>query len=320
MLMDNNEPVIQLEHVSRRYGRKLALDDVSLTVPRGRIFGLVGPNGAGKTTIIKHVLGLLRAQKGSVRVLGLDPVSHPCEVLGRIGYLSEDRDLPPWMTVSQLLAYCRAFYPRWDASYVEKLRQLFQIPLDSRVRTLSKGELAKTGLMVALAYRPELLVLDEPSSGLDPVVRRELLETVVRAEAEEGHTVLLSSHLLDEVARVSHHVAMMANGRIVLRDTLEGLLAAHRCIVIRLPGSETPRNLPGVISASSPAGREWQVICQGTPDGFLGALSASGGEAISESEPSLEDIFHAHVTGLGPDGKVAGAAHEALAHAQAGRL
>ena len=182
--MDSNEPVIQLEHVSRRYGRKLAMDNVSLTVPRGRIFGLVGPNGAGKTTIIKHILGLLRAQKGSVRVLGLDPVSHPREVLGRIGYLSEDRDLPPWMTVSQLLAYCRAFYPRWDATYVETLRQLFQIPLDSRVRTLSKGELAKTGLMVALAYHPELLVLDEPSSGLDPVVRRELLETVVRTEAQ----------------------------------------------------------------------------------------------------------------------------------------
>ena len=310
--MDNNESIIQLEHVSRRYGRKLALDDVSLDVPRGRIFGLVGPNGAGKTTIIKHILGLLRAQKGSVRVLGLDPVRHPCEVLGRIGYLSEDRDLPPWMTVSQLLAYCRAFYPRWDANYVETLRQLFQIPLDSRVRTLSKGELAKTGLMVALAYRPELLVLDEPSSGLDPVVRRELLETVVRAEAEEGHTVLLSSHLLDEVARVSHHVAMMANGRIVLRDTLQGLLAAHRCVIIRLPGSKSPGNLPGVIDAAAGTDSEWKVICQGTQEGFLDALRATGGEVISESDPSLEDIFHAHISGSETDAEAVGAARPGL--------
>jgi ABC-2 type transport system ATP-binding protein len=318
--MDSNEPVIQINRVSRRYGRKLAMDDVSLTVPRGRIFGVVGPNGAGKTTIIKHILGLLRAQKGSVRVLGLDPVSHPCEVLGRIGYLSEDRDLPPWMTVSQLLAYCRAFYPRWDARYVEKLRQLFQIPLDSRVRTLSKGELAKTGLMVALAYHPELLVLDEPSSGLDPVVRRELLETVVRAEAEEGHTVLLSSHLLDEVARVSHHVAMMANGRIILRDTLEGLLAAHRRIVIRLPASETPRDLPCVISAASARGGEWQVICQGTQEEFLSALGAAGGQVISESEPSLEDIFHAHVAGFGRAAEAVGAARETELAPQPARL
>ena len=310
--MDNNESIIQLEHVSRRYGRKLALDDVSLDVPRGRIFGLVGPNGAGKTTVIKHILGLLRAQKGSVRVLGLDPVHHPCAVLGRIGYLSEDRDLPPWMTVSQLLAYCRAFYPHWDANCVETLRQLFQIPLDSRVRTLSKGELAKTGLMVALAYRPELLVLDEPSSGLDPVVRRELLETVVRAEAKEGHTVLLSSHLLDEVARVSHHVAMMANGRIVLRDTLQGLLAAHRCLTIRLSGSRSPRNLPGVIAANPGMDGEWRVICRGTREGFWDALRATGGEVISESDPSLEDIFHAHIAGSETDAEAVGAARPGL--------
>ena len=314
--MDNNESIIQLEHVSRRYGRKLALDDVSLDVPRGRIFGLVGPNGAGKTTIIKHILGLLRAQKGSVRVLGLDPVRHPCEVLGRIGYLSEDRDLPPWMTVSQLLAYCRAFYPQWDADYVETLRQLFQIPLDSRVRTLSKGELAKTGLMVALAYRPELLVLDEPSSGLDPVVRRELLETVVRTEAEEGRTVLLSSHLLDEVARVSHHVAMMANGRIVLRDSLQGLLAAHRCLIIRVPGSRSPRNLPGVIDAAAKDG-EWKVICRrGTREDLLDVLRATGGVVISESDPSLEDIFHAHIAGSATEAEAVGAASPDLQAAQ----
>jgi len=318
--MDSNEPVIQLERVCRRYGRKLALDNVSLTVPRGRIFGLVGPNGAGKTTIIKHILGLLRAQQGTVRVLRLDPVSHPCEVLSRIGYLSEDRDLPPWMTVSQLLAYCRAFYPSWDAAYVEKLRQLFQIPLDSRVRTLSKGELAKTGLMVALAYHPELLVLDEPSSGLDPVVRKELLEAVVRAEAEEGHTVLLSSHLLDEVARVSHYVTMMANGRIVLRDTLGGLVAAHRRMVISLPVSRSIAHLPGVISASATTGGQWQVMCKGKREEFLGALHAAGGQAISESEPTLEDIFHSHAGGDGAGAEVAGRTREAPSPLQPARL
>jgi ABC-2 type transport system ATP-binding protein len=318
--MDSNESVVQLEHVSRRYGRKLALDDVCLTVPTGRIFGLVGPNGAGKTTIIKHILGLLRAQTGTVRVLGLDPVAHPCEVLGRIGYLSEDRDLPPWMTVSQLLAYCRAFYPRWDVSHAEKLRRLFQIPLDSRVRTLSKGELAKTGLMVALAYRPELLVLDEPSSGLDPVVRRELLETVVRSEAEEGHTVLLSSHLLDEVARVSHYVAMIANGRIVLRDTLEGLLAAYRSIVVRLPTPKTPKDLPGVISAGSATSGEWKVLCQATREALLGALRAAGGQVLSECEPSLEEIFHAHVAGSGPDAEATGTARPAMGPVQSAHL
>src|SRR5512144_242579 len=113
----SEEPVIELNNISRRYGTKLALDRVSLHLPRGVVLGLVGANGAGKTTLIKHVLGLLRAKEGSVRVFGLDPVAHPVEVLCRIGYLSEDRDLPPWMTLGELMRYAPAFHPRWDPVY-----------------------------------------------------------------------------------------------------------------------------------------------------------------------------------------------------------
>ena len=232
--MNTEDSIIQIDQVSRRYGNKLALDNVSINIPRGVVLGLVGANGAGKTTLIKHILGLLRAQTGSVRVLGLDPSRHPVEVLSHLGYLSEDRDLPPSMSVAELLRYSRSFRKSWDDVYAEELRNKFQLSESAQVRNLSKGELAKAGLIVALAHKPELLVLDEPSSGLDPIVRREMLEAVVRSVVEQGRTILFSSHLLDEIVRVSDHVAMMAQGSILVHGPLHEVLESHRRMVIRL--------------------------------------------------------------------------------------
>src|SRR5205823_12797140 len=190
---DSPEGVVELTGLSRRYGSKVALDNVSLTVPRGVVFGLAGENGAGKTTLIKHLLGLLKAQSGTVRVFGLDPVSDPVRVLSRTGYLSEQRDLPFWMRLDELLRYTQAFYPKWDAGYAEQLRRQFGLDPAARVRNLSRGECAKAGLLLALAHRPELLLLDEPSSGLDPVVRRDILEAIIRTVAEERRRVFFSS-------------------------------------------------------------------------------------------------------------------------------
>src|SRR6185295_18089342 len=141
--------VIQIAGLSRRFGSKLALDNIALTVTAGRVFGLVGENGAGKTTLIKHLLGLLKAETGAVRVFGLDPVADPVGVLSRTGYLSEDRDLPRWMRVEELLNYSRAFYPKWDASYAEQLRAQFGLERTARIKHLSRGETARAGLLVA---------------------------------------------------------------------------------------------------------------------------------------------------------------------------
>src|SRR5688572_20908828 len=220
--------VIEIREVSRRFGKKEALSDVSLSVPRGCVFGLVGENGAGKTTLIKHVLGLLKAQVGVVRVFDRDPVEDPVGVLGRIGCLSEDRDLPDWMRVDELLRYMQAFYPTWDESYAEDLRRQFELEPRQKVGTLSRGQRARAGLVTALAHRPDLLVLDEPSSGLDPVVRQDILGAIVRTVAEEGRTVLFSSHLLDEVERVADRVALVHDGRLVMSDGLDNIKAAHR--------------------------------------------------------------------------------------------
>src|SRR4029079_9792571 len=172
-------------------------------------------------TLIKHVLGLLRPESGSVRVFGQDPVAEPVAVLSRIGYLSEENDLPGWMTVDELIRYSRALYPGWDDAYAAELRQMFALDAAAKIRTLSKGPKAQGGLLIALAHRPELLVLDEPSSGLDPIVRRDILGAVIRTIAEEGRTVLFSSHLLDEVERVADRVAIIHNGRILLTAPMD---------------------------------------------------------------------------------------------------
>jgi ABC-2 type transport system ATP-binding protein len=222
------DAVIDVAELTRRFGATVALAKVSVSLPRGAVYGLVGANGAGKTTLIKHILGLLRAESGSVRVFGLDPVADPVGVLSRIGYLSEENDLPGWMRVDELIRYTRAFYPAWDDAYAEELRRTFALDPAAQVKTLSKGQKARLGLLIALAYRPELLVLDEPSSGLDPIVRRDILGAVIRTIADEGRTVLLSSHLLDEVELVADHVTMISHGRIVLSAPLAAIKESHR--------------------------------------------------------------------------------------------
>jgi ABC-2 type transport system ATP-binding protein len=238
------DPVIKIENLSRHFGAKAALNGVSLSFPRGGVYGLVGANGAGKTTLIKHILGLLQAEGGSVRIFGLDPVAEPVAVLSRIGYLSEENDLPGWMRVDELIRYSRAFYKNWDDAYAEELRQSFALDPAAKIKTLSKGQKSRAGLLIALAYRPELLVLDEPSSGLDPIVRRDILGAVIRTIADEGRTVLFSSHLLDEVEQVADHVTMIRQGTIVMSAPMADIKASHSGrsldeIFVSLVGSPT---------------------------------------------------------------------------------
>ena len=222
------DPVIAVSGLTRRFGAKTALNAVTLTIDRGGVYGLVGANGAGKTTLIKHILGLLRAERGSVRVFGKDPVEEPVNVLSRIGYLSEENDLPGWMRVDELIRYSKAFYPGWDDAYAEELRTRFGLEKGAKIKNLSKGQKARAGLVIALAYRPELLLLDEPSSGLDPIVRRDILAAVIRTIADEGRTVLFSSHLLNEVEQVADHVTIIREGTIVVSAPLGEIRESHR--------------------------------------------------------------------------------------------
>jgi ABC-2 type transport system ATP-binding protein len=285
------ETVIEIRGVTRRFGTKVALDNVSLTVPAGSVMGLVGENGAGKTTLIKHVLGLLKAQSGSVRVFGRDPVADPVGVLSRIGYLSEEGELPGWMRVHELMRYARAFYPTWDPGYAEQLRQEFGLDLKAVVKNLSKGQRARAGLMVALAYRPALLLLDEPSSGLDPIVRRDILGAIIRTIADEGRTVLFSSHLLGEVERVSDQVAMIKAGKILFCDTLDGVKATHCRVTLRFDAPRAqPPHLPGALAWTG-SGQEWTALWSGSGAQLEATAAVLGARIVEQTSPSLDEIF-----------------------------
>ena len=285
------DQIVEVHGLTRRFRRTIALDSVDLAVPRGCAFGLVGENGAGKTTLIKHILGLLRAQTGSVRVFGLDPVKRPAAVLGRIGVLSEDRDLPGWMRVDELMRYTHSFYPKWSPDYADHLREVFELDAKAKLSTLSQGQLAKAGLLVALAHRPEFLVLDEPSSGLDVNVRRNILEAVVLTVAEEGRTVLFSSHLLDEVERVADRVAMIHHGNVVLDASMEDIKETHIQVVVRaVNGRRKPPMLPGLMSCQGD-GPEWTVLCKAALDKVKTAAAQAGCEIVAATTPTLEAVF-----------------------------
>ena len=289
------EVVVEVKALTRRFGAKAALDDVSITLPRGIVFGLVGANGAGKTTLIKHILGLLKAEIGSVRVFGRDPVVDPARVLARIGYVSEDHDMPGWMRVWELMRYTQAFFPGWDPAYAEELRDRFELDPAARVKELSKGQRARAGLLVALAHRPELLVLDEPSAGLDPIVRRDILEAIVRAIADEGRTVLFSSHLLHEVERVSDHVTMINKGKIVFSAPLDDIKATHRCLTLHFAQARSrPPELAGVLTWEG-AGHEWTAVYHGQPGELQAAAASCGAQLLDKRVPSLDEIFVARV-------------------------
>jgi ABC-2 type transport system ATP-binding protein len=292
---DPRTAVVRIDSLSRRFGAKLALDNVSLAVPRGSVFGLVGANGAGKTTLIRHILGLLRAASGSVHVFERDPVADPVGVLSRVGYLSEENDLPGWMRVGELLPYTRAFYPNWDDAYAERLRRDFELDPAARIKTLSKGQRARAGLLIALAHRPELIVLDEPSSGLDPVVRRDIMEAIIRTIADEGRTVLFSSHLLHEVERVADRVAMIHRGKVVFDSALDDVKETHRCLTVRFAEARPqPPALAGALAWDG-AGREWTALCNGRPGELRAAAVAAGALVVDERVPSLDEIFVAQV-------------------------
>ena len=272
-----------------------ALDNVSITLPRGIVFGLVGANGAGKTTLIKHILGLLKAEVGTVRVFGLDPVANPAGVLGRIGYVSEEHDLPGWMSVWELMRYTRAFYPKWDPVYAEELRERFDLDPAAKIKNLSKGQRARAALLTALAHRPELLVLDEPSAGLDPIVRRDILEAIIRAIADEGRTVLFSSHLLHEVERVSDYVTMINQGRIVFSAPLDDIKATHRYLTLHFDEARSlPPKLAGVLSWEG-AGHEWTAVYHGQAGELQTAAASWGAQVLDKRVPSLDEIFVARV-------------------------
>jgi len=292
----NNAAVIKTEKLTKRFGRKLAVEGLDLAVPRGCVYGLAGRNGAGKTTTIRMLLGLLRPTRGSATVLGLDPKKKDVAIRRRLGYVPETHHIYPWMKVREVMKFCAPFYPTWNWERCKELLGRFDLDENQKIKELSRGMVAKVALTLALAHDPELLVLDEPTSGLDVVVRREFLESIVRLIAEEGRTVFISSHLLADVERVADRIALMHEGKLKLVEDLSSLKARFRRVELAFP-DEPPEELPVEgIRTIDKDGRRWEVIFDGFSPSAMERLRAACPSAQLEERPmGLEDIFVALV-------------------------
>lgn len=235
--------------LGKRYKRAWALRDCSLRLPAGRVAGLVGPNGAGKTTLLHLAVGLLRPNEGSVRVLGETPDGNAA-LLSRVGFVAQDTPLYAGFTADDLIAMGRRLNPRWDASLARDRLERIGVPLDRKVGKLSGGQRAQVALSLALAKRPELLLLDEPVARLDPLARREFLQGLMGAVAEEGTTVLLSSHLLADLERVCDYLVILHAGTVQVLGSVDELLAEHRVLVGPRQESGRVEGVASVVSAS----------------------------------------------------------------------
>jgi len=298
------EPVVEVTNLSRRFGTRLALDDVSYAAAEGKVYGLVGVNGAGKTTLIKHLLGLLRARAGSVRVFGQDPVSHPVSVLSRIGYLSEERDLPDWMSIEQLMRYTQAYYSGWDTKYANELLETFNLDRSNKVKDLSKGMRAQVGLVAAVAHRPGLLILDEPSSGLDALVREDILNAIVRTISDDGRTVIFSSHLLEEVEDMSDHITMIDSGRVILDGELDGLKRRHLFSRVRFREHQAGEPAVAGLISGQGQGQAWDMIHETSAEEFAVSLLEMGGELLETRAATLQEIFLIRAGRRARDGEI----------------
>ncbi|MBN1475400.1 ABC transporter ATP-binding protein [Candidatus Sumerlaeota bacterium] len=285
---------IHTEHLTKRYRQRLAVDDLSLEVQRGEIFGFVGENGAGKTTTIRLLLGLAKPTDGRVDVLGFDPRdSRRAHLLmAKLGYVSETRAMYDWMRVSAIIDFCAGVHGEtWDHDQARALVERFGFDLSLKVKELSRGKRALLMLLLAVAHWPELLVLDEPSSGLDPVARREILEQVIETIQAEGRTVFFSSHLLDEVERVADRVGFLHEGKLVMVESLDALHARWRRVRLVWPGEPKGISLIKGVSRVVGDGREQAVITDSFSDDLCRALGEFGAEQITPEPLSLEDIF-----------------------------
>lgn len=234
---------IETEKLSQRFGRKLAIHDIDLRVPEGAVYALVGANGAGKTTMIKVLMNLLHPSSGHAEVLGMDSRLLQGRAFACIGYVSENQEMPEWMTVGAMLEYYRPFYPDWDPALEAQLVSQLDLPLDEKISRLSRGNRMKAALASSLAYRPSLLVLDEPFSGLDPLVRDELIESLLDRAPET--TIFLSSHDLAEIESFSTHIGFLEKGKLLFSEELPALSERFREVTITLERpSSAPMDVP----------------------------------------------------------------------------
>ena len=277
--------MLEMKNVTKTFGTFKALDDLTLTVPQGAVYGLVGPNGAGKSTAIRHLTGVYRPDSGGITVMG-QPVYENPAVKAAIGYIPDDVFYFPSATLEEMGKFYQGIYPRFDACLFQRLYDIFQLPPKSPIRRFSKGMQKQAAFQLTLSARPEVLILDEPVDGLDPVMRRQVMSLILADVAEHGTTVLISSHNLRELEDVCDHVGIMDHGKMLLEKSLADMQGAtHK---LQLVG-DTPEGLDILHEASS--GRLKTLIVRGNPQD-ISAKAAAANPAYFDVLPlSLEEIL-----------------------------
>jgi ABC-2 type transport system ATP-binding protein len=291
-----NELAIETRDLVKRYGSIAAVDGLSLSVPRGAVYALVGRNGSGKTTTIRMLLDLARPDAGTARVLGMDVHAERVKVLERVGYVS-DRPLLSGWTGEQLVRLNRGFYPRWSDELVARYVRVFDIPMKQGFGNLSRGNQTKMWLMLAVAQQPELLILDEPTAGLDPVVTDQLLRVLVEDVAAEGRTVFMSSHHLSEIERIADWVGMIDKGKLLLEAPMEELRTRFRRIQV---AGVSEMVAPGAAMRVRRSGASTEYVVRDGAEEFVDALERDGATVLQSSPMNLSEIF---LECLGSDGK-----------------
>ena len=298
--MSSQPPIVEIRGLSKRFKDKQALDQVSLAIQPSRIIGLLGANAAGKSTLLRHIIGLYLPDQGTCTTFGTEAAKLGPKELARIGYVHQEGQLIDWMTVGQLIRYVRAYYPNWDLDLEQRYISDFQIDLKDRVGALSPGQRQRLAILLAIGHQPQLLILDEPASTLDPLARSQFLDLLLQLIQQEDRTIVISSHILSDVEKVIDQVVIMDQGRILVDCTLDDL--RERFCRVRLTSLEgpLPRSLPFRNVVSSQQNNGQAVLTIENPSTEQLKAQAEGLHCDIEIQAlPLEDLYKVVVTRAG---------------------
>jgi ABC-2 type transport system ATP-binding protein len=290
--MNSEEPIIQVKGLCKKFGKTNALEQVNLDVHAGGITGLLGANGAGKSTLLRHIIGLYLPDFGECTTFSCEAAKLSPKELARIGYVHQEGELLDWMKVKQLIRYVAAYYPNWNNELEQRYIKEFDVAIDARVGSLSPGERQKLSILLAIGFEPELLILDEPASALDPIARANFLNLILEMIQDEKRTIVISSHILSDIEKIIDHAVIMKKGKIICDSSFDDLLEKYCRVRLSSVGGSLPEKLPfaNIIQSQRSDGQAILTLRDMPPEVIEQQGEALGCEV--EIQPlSLEEIY-----------------------------